>query len=90
MDCGGCLAVQDKPCVSLSTRFSMASESPFGYLTIERLQRERFKTWRRAKDEGIDRPPRYSRSWLQSMPTFVSPMRFEIGLAVTLPKEANS
>ena len=66
------------------------SEALFGSLKVERLQGQRFKTRREAKDEVIDWLLWYNRARLHSTLAYVSPMQFEQEWLANQPWQANS
>ncbi len=66
------------------------SETLFGSLKVERLNGQKFKTRREAKDETIAWLLWYNRTRLHSTLDYVSPMKFEQNWLANQPRQANS
>ena len=66
------------------------SETLFGSMKVERLQGQRFKTARQAKDEIVAWLLWYNRTRLHSTLAYVSPMRFEEDWLAQQPRLASA
>ena len=66
------------------------SKTLFGSLKVERLDGQKVKTRREAKDETIAWLLWYNRTRLHSTLAYVSPMQFEQNWRANQPKQANS